>query len=403
MTRILITDGEQRSSLAATRSLGRAGHEVTVISKEPRPLAGASRHCSATLVNPDPGRDPEGYRDFLDGVLRSSGVEVVLPMTDVSAPFVLSLRDRHPGVVVPFPPTETYEAISDKARLMAAAEALGVPVPRQLSLDHPPGDEEGEAAVEAAVRDLRLPVVVKPARSAVETDSGTARFSVTMVPDRASLEEAIRSHPAAAYPLLLQERIQGSGMGVFALFWEGEPIAWFAHRRLREKPPTGGVSVYRESVHLREDLKDYAGRLLSHFRWSGVAMVEFKEDEATGDPYLMEINGRFWGSLQLAVDAGVDFPRLLVEAALGGRPKGPADYRAGVRSRWLWGDLDHTLAMLRRGDEFRRTHPELPGSLRTLGTFLVPWRPGDRFEVLQFTDPGPFLRECREWFRQVGR
>lgn len=400
MARILITDGEQRSALAATRSLGRAGHEVTVVSRERHPLSGASRHCSASLRHPDPGHDPEGYRSFLDDLMGRSEVEMVLPMTDVSAPFVLALRDEHPGVIVPFPPGETYDAISDKARLMAAARELGVPVPRQVVLERPltPGDE----ALGAAVRELRLPVVVKPARSAVEMEGGTLRFGVTMVPDRASLETTVGRHPAPAFPLLLQERVQGPGLGVFALFWQGVPLAWFAHRRLREKPPTGGVSVYRESVPLREDLRDYANRLLSHFGWSGVAMVEFKEDEATGEAYLMEINGRFWGSLQLAIDAGVDFPRLLVEAALGGAPGTPPEYRAGIRSRWLWGDVDHLLAMLRRGDELRRTHPELPGTLRSLGAFVLPWRPGDRFEVLRAGDPGPFLRECREWFRELG-
>lgn len=399
MAHILITDGDQRSALAATRSLGRAGHDVTVASRHRRPLAGASKHCRAALLHPDPSKDPVGYRDFLDEAMGSEGIELVLPMTDVSAPFVLSLREDHPDVIVPFPPAETYEAISDKARLMTAAEELGVPVPRQVSLDEPPGD--GVGALDHAVRDLRLPLVIKPSRSAVEMDQGTVRFGVSMIPDEPSLREAVGQHPAAAYPLLLQERIQGPGLGVFALFWEGEPIAWFAHRRLREKPPTGGVSVYRESVPLREDLKDYAGRLLSHFRWSGVAMVEFKEDEGTGLPYLMEINGRFWGSLQLAVDAGVDFPALLAEAALGGTPKGPEGYRLGVRSRWLWGDVDHLVTVLRRGSALRKTHPELPSALKTLGTIAIPWRPRDRFEVLRMGDPGPFLRESLGWFRAL--
>ena len=400
MAHILVTDGEQRSALAATRSLGRCGHRITVLSRRGRSLAGASRYCGRTLVHPEPATDPEGYRAVLREAMGKAGVDVALPMTDVSAPFVLGLRDEFPGVVVPFPPRGTYEAISDKAGLTATAAGLGVPVPRQVSFDRPHPD--GLDALDAALEGLRPPWVVKPARSAVEVDGGTARFAVTMVPDRESLVATIGAHPAAAYPLLVQERIQGPGLGVFALFWEGKPLAWFAHRRIREKPPTGGVSVYRESVALREDLKDYAGRLLSHFGWSGVAMVEFKEDEATGRPYLMEINGRFWGSLQLALDAGVDFPRLLVEAALGGSPQPVEGYRAGVRSRWLWGDVDHLLAVVRHGSELRRTHPELPGALRTLARFLVPWRPGDHFEVLRLGDPGPFLWETREWFRELG-
>ncbi|MEJ2541653.1 MAG: ATP-dependent carboxylate-amine ligase, partial [Gemmatimonadota bacterium] len=111
----------------------------------------------------------------------------------------------------------------------------------------------------------------------------------------------------------------------------------------------------------------------------------------------------FWGSLQLALDAGVDFPRLLVEAALGRKPEARTSYRSGVRSRWLWGDVDHLLAILRNGGTMRRTHPELPGLASTLGAFLIPWRPGDRFEVLRASDPGPFLRETGAWIRDVLR
>jgi predicted ATP-grasp superfamily ATP-dependent carboligase len=60
--------------------------------------------------------------------------------------------------------------------------------------------------------------------------------------------------------------------------------------------------------------------LLGQFDWQGVAMVEFKVEANTGTPYLLEVNGRFWGSLQLAIDAGVDFPALLVDAATGKPP-----------------------------------------------------------------------------------
>ncbi len=121
----------------------------------------------------------------------------------------------------------------------------------------------------------------------------------------------------------------GPGVGVFLLLWEGKLRAAFAHRRLREKPPSGGVSVYRESIALDPVLLERSRRLLESFGWQGVAMVEYKIDERTGTPILMEINGRFWGSLQLAVDAGVDFPRLLIECAEGRCARGAGQLSGG--------------------------------------------------------------------------
>jgi predicted ATP-grasp superfamily ATP-dependent carboligase len=125
-------------------------------------------------------------------------------------------------------------------------------------------------------------------------------------------------------------------------------------------------------------------------------MIEYKLDERTGTPHLMEINGRFWGSLQLAVDAGVDFPSLLAAHALGLDPKPVTTYRTGVRSRWWWGDVDHLLARLRRSPEDLALPPSSPGRWRALADFLTVRR-GDQNEILRRDDPRPFLHETRQW------
>ena len=157
--------------------------------------------------------------------------------------------------------------------------------------------------------------------------------------------------PERAYPLLAQRLVDGPGLGVFLLVWDGRTIASFAHRRIREKPPTGGASVFRESVPVDPELLRWSEGLLGRFGWRGVAMVEFKADRETGTPYLMEINGRFWGSLQLAIDSGVDFPRMLVDLATGHDVKRSPGYRQGMKTRWLWGEVDHlaTLVSTRTG------------------------------------------------------
>lgn len=129
-------------------------------------------------------------------------------------------------------------------------------------------------------------------------------------------------------------------------------------------------------------------------------MVEYKMDSATGTPYLMEINGRFWGSLQLAIDAGVDFPRLLAGAAGGGDPQPVPGYRTGVRSRWWWGDVDHLLARLRRSPDELSLPPGAPGRLGAVADFIKLWRPGDRNEIFRLTDPLPLLRETTDWFQR---
>jgi predicted ATP-grasp superfamily ATP-dependent carboligase len=184
------------------------------------------------------------------------------------------------------------------------------------------------------------------------------------------------------------------------LLWNGQVVARFAHRRIREKPPSGGVSVYAESIATVPDLADRSEALLAGIGWRGVAMVEYKVDATSGTPYLMEINGRFWGSVQLAIDAGVDFPRLLAECALAGQPASIPAYRTGVHVRWWWGEVDHLLARLRHSDAALSLPPGAPTRIAALRAFLGACLGGDGDAVWRRDDPRPFLSETLAWFRR---
>lgn len=392
--RVLVTDGEQRAALAIVRSLGAAGALPVVCSSTGASLSGASRFAVAELRTPNSLVQPEAFAGAVQEALRDHAIDCLLPVTESSLRVVLGSRHAYDGVLLPFPSHDTFAAASDKRHVMELAVRLGTPVPRQIVLREQdaaglaPADPDGAA---------RFPLVLKPSVSVAEGVDGSVKLSVVHVANQVELERAVAELPAEAFPLLAQERITGPGIGIFLLRWNGRILARFAHRRLREKPPAGGVSVYRESIVPPPDALAHAEALLDALDWQGVAMVEFKCDDRTGTPYLMEINGRFWGSLQLAIDAGVDFPRLLVEAALGRAPDRPVEGRPGVRLRWLLGDLDHILLRLRKSRAELALGADAPGRLQALGSFLVPWRPGDRWEVLRPSDPRPFVREVREW------
>lgn len=391
MSRVLVTDGEQRAALAVVRSLGRAGYEVIVAGPRSRTLAGASRHAVAQHRLPDPLTRPAEFREALFALALAERIDVLVPVAEPAVIAVLEAAQLPSGLRIPLPPLSVFRAISDKQRLLETAPTVGIRVPLQWTLAN-------RAAVpDPALGALTFPVVIKPARSVAGAGESRAKLAVSYARDAEELNRALAAYPDAAFPLLLQSRVDGPGVGIFLLRWEGVVRAVFAHRRIREKPPSGGVSVYRESIPADPALVACSTALLAAFDWSGVAMIEYKIEARTGTPYLMEVNGRFWGSLQLAVDAGVDFPRMLVELALGGTPAKVYRYRSGLRLRWWLGDLDHLLARLRRPAGELALPADAPTRLQTLLQVLRPWWPGDRSEILRLDDPLPALQELRDW------
>jgi predicted ATP-grasp superfamily ATP-dependent carboligase len=264
-----------------------------------------------------------------------------------------------------------------------------------------------DAVTEDLLERIGLPAVIKPSRSRVLFNGHWQKGSPAYVESEEQLRTAVEAGLKTSDRLLLQERIFGPGHGVFVLFFDRKLRALFAHRRLREKPPSGGVSVLRTSVSAHPDVVAQSTALLQALDWQGVAMVEFKIDERDGLAKLMEINGRFWGSLQLAIDAGVDFPWLLHSAYSGNLPRAVTDYRTEIKLRWLLGDLDHLLIVLRHSRRRLNLPDSYPGRFRCIWEFLCDFDRGVRHEIWRRRDLRPALRELKnyigEGLRLLGR
>ena len=391
---VFVTDGDERPALAIVRALGRSGLSVAVGSEKPACLSSSSKYCARHVVYPSPSRDPDGFERFLTTFIHREEPSVVLPVTDIATHSICALQElmglRSATAV---PPLDAFELVSDKRWLLERAARCGIRVPRTHAV-------QGLSALAAIENRIAYPAVVKPVRSRIRTRDGWLATGVHYASCRGELRNLFeRTEYLATYPSLIQERIEGSGVGMFGLFDRGELIAEFAHVRLREKPPSGGVSVLRVSVAVDPVLREAAIRLLGPLGWHGVAMIEFKQERRTGELVLMEVNGRFWGSLQLAIDAGLDFPRLACDLALGRRPPAMPPYKVGVRNRWLLGDLDHLLLRLFKSAEALHLPAGAPSRWRAAADFLQLSGRDLHYETISRDDPGPFAYECRQYTR----
>ncbi len=388
MQRVLILDANQRSALAATRALGKYGVQVFTADEFSDTLAANSKYSSNKLCYPSPSKDAGAFIQFLSDTIATHKIDILLPMTDISTELVLKNRSSLGNTCIPFPDFEAYEAASNKYELFKRAQDLDIPIPNTLFF------ETSEHALDAS-NTFTFPVVIKPFRSRVMRNGKCIHTSVKYAYSVTELKELIAKYDwLRDYPFMIQEFIHGDGQGIFVLFDHGKLVASFAHKRLREKPPSGGVSVLSKSVSVPKQMLEIAESLLKPLKWHGVAMVEFKVSKE-GTPYLMEINGRFWGSLQLAIDAGVNFPVLLHRIGNGDTITKQPEYRNDIKCRWLLGDLDHLYLKLKAGADQYSVKEKFLSVCR----FLLPFQPGMRYEINRLDDIKPFIFELRQYFK----
>jgi predicted ATP-grasp superfamily ATP-dependent carboligase len=369
------------------RSLGRSGAEVIAADSEGRSPGFYSRHAANRFRYPSPRTDPEGALDALLRAAEQCRVDLLVPCGDELTLLLSEERERFAETcALALPDSDSYATTQDKLATIELAREHDVPVPRTALVS------SVEQAREAAAS-LGWPLVLKPRASSIRPgDDVVEHHEVAYAEDPASLDaEAARAE--GRFDVLLQEYYRGEGHGVELLLNRGRTLAAFQHRRLHEVPITGGASSLRESVSLDPTLYDYSRRLLAALEWTGLAMVEFKVGEQ--GPKLMEINGRVWGSLPLAVKSGVDFPARMAELYLTGPPANghPADteYRLGVRSRNL--DLEVVwIASTLRGRKGRRL-VFVPRRREGVGAAMRLLYPKDGFDILSWDDPRPGIAE----------
>ena len=118
--------------------------------------------------------------------------------------------------------------------LLDLARELGVPAPHTIVA-------RNADTLRAAGRELGFPCVLKPARSRVLLNGRVTGTSVSIAQCDSDVDAVANSAWLGETACLVQQFIPGTGAGLFSLHGRDGAVAWFAHRRIREKPPRGGV------------------------------------------------------------------------------------------------------------------------------------------------------------------
>ena len=311
--RVFVTDGSYRNGLAAVRALGNDGFRVTVGERDGISLADTvcfwSRHCAERLRYPDPRTSPAAAIDALARHFESTEYAAAIPVGLEMTDLFMRHRDRL-RVPMLLPPEASFRVAADKRRTFEHAQALGMPIPRTVPA--------------ARWHEIEAPIVFKHPRT-----------GVTIANDAAEAERCASALGAEIDDYVAQEYVPGeNGFGYFGFFRDGDEVAHFMHERLMQYPKEGGPSVVARAIR-NTRLHKLGRTLLESLNWNGAAMVEFKQSSRNGEFYLMEINPKLWGSLDLAIASGANFPSWIARSLLDGSVPPAAPYREGTVYQWV--------------------------------------------------------------------
>lgn len=374
--KVLVTSADTNAALAITRSLGKNGIDV-ICSDSKNGKSFYSKYCKGRLISPSPESQPKEFIDALSKNVMENDYDVLFPVTDTD----MFLISKYPNKFLPYVKVamndhQTFMKALDKSATIKLASKLNIPVPKTIFI-------EDLQELNNVSEFLEYPVVIKSRQSSMCISKKIIRGMTVRVESKGEFIQKYKElHKQSPFPLI-QEYVHGDEIGIFALINKGELKAIFSHLRIRSINPSGGASCFRKSINIDPIMQDYAIKLLKEMKWEGVAMVEFKIDSKEKIPKLMEVNGRFWGSLQLAISSGVDFPYLLFKTIVEENISPVLNYKNDVKCRDLYGDFLHLFSVMQQKDN----RFEYPNKLQTLLDFMKFYEKNLIYDGLSFDDP----------------
>jgi predicted ATP-grasp superfamily ATP-dependent carboligase len=368
MRALIVDQCGNRAALPAARALRDDGWTVGVGFARGRGLAQQSRAVSRTFRMPPDSTEGQAFLDAVNDAIALGDYEVVFSLDDVG---VLALSEHRDELNAVFPYGEHQGLVRafDKLELTREAQRAGLPVPRtevpyaeetahaeQMTHSEQPAhagimradgsqDERTPAGAscgeQSAAPDLEGfgdgLLVVKPRHTFLAGVDGHVRSKV--VPNASAALEAVEAMRCLGARPIVQEHLQGQLMAFTALTdRDAQIVARVQQVSDRIWPLDAGISARAHTVAVDEQLAAGTQRLLEALGWFGLAQLQFIRGH-DGIPRLLDFNGRFYGSLALALAAGVDFPAIWARMATG-RPVDRAPRgRVGARYQWLGGDL----------------------------------------------------------------
>lgn len=364
---LLLAHVRDRGAVTAARALRRAGWHVDAgVPRSDGGLLGASRAVTTVHVVPRPNGDKEAFVAALEraNAHRAGGYDVVFGSGDDWMAATSFLQDRLPMRVAHPGPAVVAQAL-DKLELsrLAAESGLAAPTTRP--------------ATPAAVESSALPVVVKNRWHWAPDRTRRHRVETQICQTRDELRSHLAQFTQDADEPVLQEHLGGELGALIGVMHEGRLLGRVQQAASRLWPTPTGASARARTVPVDPVLAARSENLLRRLGWTGLVELQFLVDD-DGVHHLIDLNGRFFGSLALSESARPGLVDAWARSVVGAPVPELADGRPGLRYHWMSGDLRRAVAERRGG-----VVADVCSSLH--------WGLGARHSVARLNDPRPLL------------
>ncbi|MBG0828110.1 ATP-grasp domain-containing protein [Planomonospora sp. ID67723] len=371
-------------TLAAIRSLGRAGAEVHAILEGPHAPASRSRHLTRAYRWPDGPRTPEALIAALESIAaRIARRALLIPMDDAGAIFVAEhAAELRASFLLPGQVSELPRRLADKAALSELCAGLGIAQPETRVI-------RSEADVASAISLLGLPLMAKWAQPWL-LPSGAGLRPTTPVRTPQAAARLFGQAAGHGSDLLFQRFVPGtSGSDWFfqGYFDEGSScLLGGAGRKERSYPPRAGLTTLGRWLP-NPRVESAAHRIAAALGYRGILDLDFRHDAAADVYYLLDFNPRLGAQFRLFTDAnGLDLVRALHLDLTGGPVP---ESRAAYGRTYL----------VENYDPFPAFHDRRSRELTYAG-WLRSVREADEFAWFSADDPKPFVAMTRQTLKR---
>ncbi len=297
--RVLVLDGTGKQPLPMIRGLKEIGCHVTVLCTTKQDTCYVSRLPDEKILVADMTPQNERYIPFLVEQAKSGKYDVFMPIGELSTnPVTQHEAELLPYVKLACAPRETYIKAFNKQITFDTAIENGIPCPCT---------RHSKQDIEEYLEKAHFPIIIKPRQ-------GLGSIGFHKFEKREDFWPYMKEKGLNPDDYVVQEFVNFDNHIGCLLFVDqrGNVCTSYTVDVMRRFPIDAGSAVLLKTTDAHNELQ-YAAKLLQALGWKGFADVAFMIERETGEPKLLEINGRIPQSGKMAFLCGFNISKQMLE------------------------------------------------------------------------------------------